>query len=66
MKTFRLLLSGLLVAVAILFHVVPARAAGREVREVAAFTEISLANSATVVVTQGSPQKVEVEGSPKT
>ncbi|UOQ54395.1 head GIN domain-containing protein [Hymenobacter cellulosivorans] len=65
MKTFRRLLSGLLVAVAVLFHVVPARAAGREVREVAAFTEISLANSATVIVTQGSPQKVEVEGSPE-
>lgn len=63
MKTFRLFLPGLFVAVVALFHSASAGAAGREVREVAAFTEISLANSATVVVTQGSPQKVEVEGS---
>jgi len=39
-----------------------ATAAGRETRSVGAFTEVSLANSVTVILTQGSPQKVEAEG----
>ncbi|TGE26404.1 head GIN domain-containing protein [Hymenobacter metallicola] len=66
MKTLRLLSCTLVFLTGLLFSVhlrAAGRAADREVREVAAFTEITLANSATVVVTQGSPQKVEVEAS---
>ena len=40
-----------------------AAASGREVRAVAAFTKLGLANSARVVLRQGSPQRVEVEAS---
>ncbi len=40
-----------------------AAAPGREVRNVAAFTKLGLANSARVVLRQGSPQRVEVEAS---
>ncbi|SHI35631.1 Putative auto-transporter adhesin, head GIN domain [Hymenobacter daecheongensis DSM 21074] len=39
-----------------------AASASREVRPVGTFTEVSLANSVLVVLVQGSPQKVEVEG----
>ncbi|GAA4002726.1 head GIN domain-containing protein [Hymenobacter fastidiosus] len=47
---------------ALLAPVFQSMAAGRETREVASFTQVSLGNSVTVVVVQGSPQKVEVEG----
>ncbi|QDA59855.1 head GIN domain-containing protein [Hymenobacter jejuensis] len=41
-----------------------ALASTREVRQVASFTEIGFATSGNVVLRQGSPQKVEVEGEP--
>jgi hypothetical protein len=68
MKTLRFLFPALVLLAGLLSAFTPAPerlTAGREVREVATFTAISLANSATVVVTQGSPQKVEVEGAPE-
>jgi len=40
-----------------------AAAPGREVRNVAEFSKLGLANSVRVVLRQGSPQKVEVEAS---
>lgn len=59
MKTLRLLLPALLVALLVL----PAfRVATRETRTVAAFTSVSLAGSPNVILRQGSPQQVEVEG----
>ncbi|GGF05395.1 hypothetical protein GCM10011383_15670 [Hymenobacter cavernae] len=38
--------------------------ASREVRQVATFTQVNLAGSPKVVLRQGSPQKVELEGEP--
>ncbi|MBC8082296.1 MAG: DUF2807 domain-containing protein [Hymenobacter sp.] len=38
-----------------------AATAGRETREVPSFSQVTLAGSATVVLVQGSPQKVEVQ-----
>lgn len=61
MKSFRVLLLALLPAWLILSAFQPATAA-REVRSLAAFTEVRLSGSAKVVLRQGSPQKVEVEG----
>ncbi|WP_139924859.1 head GIN domain-containing protein [Hymenobacter sp. DG01] len=60
MKILRLLVPGLLVAVLMLSAF---RAqASREVRWVGAFTSVGLGGSMRVVLRQGSPQKVEVEG----
>ncbi|WBA41405.1 head GIN domain-containing protein [Hymenobacter canadensis] len=59
MKTFRYFSLTMLLAL-----VLPAlllAAPGREVRAVAAFTQLGLSNSAKVVLRQGSPQRVEVE-----
>lgn len=54
----------LALAVAVLSSFVSSRAlADRETRTVGAFTEISLGGSSRVVVKQGSPQSVAVEGS---
>ncbi|GAA3945210.1 head GIN domain-containing protein [Hymenobacter algoricola] len=47
---------------ALLAPVFQSMAAGRETREVASFSQVTLANSVTVVLVQGSPQKVEAEG----
>ncbi|GAB2788520.1 hypothetical protein HNQ93_003080 [Hymenobacter luteus] len=60
MKILRLLVPGLLVAVLLLsaFRV----SASHEVRSVGAFTSVGLGGSMRVVLRQGSPQKVEVEG----
>jgi len=45
------------------FLVQPALADTRETRQVGSFSEIGLGGSANVILRQGSPQKVEVEGS---
>jgi len=67
MKDFRItsLCAGLLaLAVGALSSFTTTRPlADRETRSVGSFTEISLGSSAHVVVTQGSPQNVAVEGS---
>jgi hypothetical protein len=62
MKTLRLLFLALLPALLVLPSFRSARFASREVRQVATFTDIRLAGSPTVVLRQGSPQKVELEG----
>lgn len=62
MKTLVRLLLLLLPAVLLLTS--GAAAATRETRSLAAFSEISLGGSPTVILRQGSPQKVEVEGDP--
>lgn len=60
MKILRLLVPGLLLAVLLLAGF---RAeASREVRSVDAFTSVGLGGSMRVVLRQGSPQRVEVEG----
>ena len=64
MKTFRLLLLVVLPALLVLSSFRSARFASREVRQVAAFTQVNLAGSPKVVLRQGSPQKVELEGEP--
>ncbi len=43
----------------------PRPLADRETRTVGAFTEVNLGGSSRVVFRQGSPQRVEVEGSPE-
>ncbi|MFD2784995.1 head GIN domain-containing protein [Hymenobacter rubripertinctus] len=60
MKTLRLLLPGLLLAVLLFSAFRPANT--RETRRVEAFTAVSLGGSMRVIVRQGSPQLVEVEG----
>jgi len=62
MKTLVRLFMLLLPAVLLLTNF--ATAATRETRAVAPFSEISLGGSSNVVLRQGSPQKVEVEGEP--
>ncbi|SNC77308.1 Putative auto-transporter adhesin, head GIN domain [Hymenobacter gelipurpurascens] len=62
MKTLRLLLPALLLALLVLPAFRPRVVATRETRTVSAFTSIGLAGSPTVILRQGSPQKVEVEG----
>ena len=47
------------------FGGMPRRAALREPRPVGAFTEVNLGGAAHVVLRQGSPQSVVVEGSPE-
>lgn len=60
MKTLRFLLPALLMALVVLSAF---RAAGaRETRSVEAFSAVNLGGSMKVVLRQGSPQKVEVEG----
>ena len=59
MKTLARLL---LLLLPVLFVAGCATAATRETRTVAPFSEISLGGSPNVVLRQGSPQKVEVEG----
>lgn len=60
MKAFRFLLPGLLLALVLLsaFRM----ADTRETRTVGAFTSVGLGGSMKVVLRQGSPQKVEVQG----
>ena len=64
MKNVRilLLLSVLLALVFTAFRLRPADERKREVREVPAFAAVELAGAARVVLVQGSPQRVEVEG----
>ena len=50
-------------ATAILFIVSPTFGQKKETRDVSAFTKISFRSAGTVYVKQGSPQKVEIEGS---
>ncbi|OUJ71650.1 head GIN domain-containing protein [Hymenobacter crusticola] len=64
MKTLRLLLLALLPALLLLPSFRSGRLASREVRQVSAFTELKLAGSPKVILRQGSPQKVELEGDP--
>lgn len=59
MKTLTRLFSPL--AAGVLLLVSFAATAGREIRQVASFDQVTLAGSATVVLVQGSPQKVEVQ-----
>ncbi|MBO0358315.1 DUF2807 domain-containing protein [Hymenobacter sp. BT186] len=59
MKTLRSLFSSLLTGAILLSGF--AATAGRETREVAAFSQVTLAGSATVILVQGSPQKVVVD-----
>jgi len=60
MKTLRFFFLTLLLALLVpVLHL--AAAPAREARTVGDFTKLSLANSARVVLRQGSPQKVEVE-----
>lgn len=60
MKTFRFLLPVVLLALVVLSAFRPADS--REVRTVGAFTAVSLGGSMGVILQQGSPQKVEVQG----
>lgn len=60
MKLFRLLVPGLLLTV--LFLSAFRMANTRETRTVPAFTAVGLGGSMRVILRQGSPQKVEVEG----
>ena len=64
MKNARLLLLlPLLLALLITaFRARPADERRRETRTVAAFTEVEMAGASRVVLVQGSPQKVEIEG----
>ena len=64
MKTLRLLLFAILPALLLLPSFRSARFASREVRQLGAFTQLNLAGSPKVVLRQGSPQKVELEGEP--
>lgn len=59
MKTLRSFLSPVLAGAMLLVSF--AATAGRETREVASFDQVTLAGSATVILVQGSPQKVEVD-----
>jgi hypothetical protein len=59
MKTLRSFLSPVLAGVMLLANF--AATAGRETREVAGFDQVTLAGSATVILVQGSPQKVVVD-----
>lgn len=52
----------LLALVITAFRLHPTDERQRQTREVAAFTEVELAGASQVVLTQGSPQKVEIEG----
>ncbi|RSK31059.1 head GIN domain-containing protein [Hymenobacter metallilatus] len=61
MKTTRFLLSGFVVALLVVLSAFRV-AATRETRTVGAFSAIGLGGSMKVVLRQGSPQKVEVEG----
>lgn len=60
MKTLRFLLPALVMALVVLSAF--RGAATRETRSVADFTSVGLGGSMKVVLRQGSPQKVEVEG----
>ncbi len=60
-----LLLPVLLAVVLTAFRLRPANERKREVREVPAFAAVELAGAARVVLVQGSPQRVEVEGTPE-
>lgn len=60
MKTLRLLLPGAFLALLLLTAFTAATT--RETRAVAPFTAVGLGGSMKVVLRQGSPQKVEVEG----
>jgi Putative auto-transporter adhesin, head GIN domain len=60
MKMLRFLLPAMLLALAVLTAFHPADS--REIRSVGAFTAVSLGGSMKVLVQQGSPQKVEVQG----
>ncbi|WP_426490047.1 head GIN domain-containing protein [Hymenobacter sp. 102] len=60
MKTLRLLLPAVLLALVVLSAFRPADS--REVRSVSPFTAVSLGGSMKVILQQGSPQKVEVQG----
>jgi len=64
MKTLRLLLLAVLPALLLLPSFRPAYLASREVRQISAFTGLKLAGSPKVILRQGSPQKVELEGDP--
>jgi hypothetical protein len=59
MKTLRYFLSPVLASALLLSGFVAT--AARETREVASFNEVTLAGSATVILVQGSPQKVVVD-----
>ncbi|HEX8425953.1 head GIN domain-containing protein [Hymenobacter sp.] len=59
MKTLRNFLSPVLASALLLSGFVAT--AGRETREVASFNQVTLAGSATVILVQGSPQKVVVD-----
>ncbi|UOG75307.1 DUF2807 domain-containing protein [Hymenobacter tibetensis] len=59
MKTLRSYLSPVLAGALLLSGF--AATAGRETREVASFNQVALAGSATVILVQGSPQKVVVD-----
>lgn len=63
MKNLRLFFLPLLAALFVLSAFRLAPAAEREVRSVPAFTQLNLAGSISIVLRQGSPQKVEVEAS---
>ncbi|QJX47017.1 DUF2807 domain-containing protein [Hymenobacter taeanensis] len=62
MKTLRILVPALLLVLFVLPGFRSRLADTRETRQVGAFTSLVLAGSPTVILRQGSPQKVEVEG----
>lgn len=62
MKTLRLFLFAILPALLLLSSFRSTRFASREVRQLGAFTELKLGGSPKIVLRQGSPQKVELEG----
>lgn len=62
MKTLRILLPALLLALFVLPSFRLRLTDTRETRQVDAFTALTLAGSPSVILRQGSPQKVEVEG----
>ena len=62
MKTLRFFLLALVPALLVLSSFRSTSFASREVRQLSAFTELKLAGSPKVVLRQGSPQKVELEG----
>ena len=63
MKNLRLFFLPLLAVLLVLSAFRLAPTAEREVRQVPAFTQLTLAGSHNIVLRQGSPQKVEVEAS---
>jgi hypothetical protein len=65
MKTLRLLIPALLLTLFVLPSFRLRLVDTREIRQVGDFTSLTLAGSPNVVLRQGSPQKVEVEGDPE-